>query len=85
MIALEYCCTCGPAISLPAGFTISETVVLLMFGMLFYRPKIMGSENRKQTGFPFIVQKPANSAVDSDESLLYAAYTGKTGFFAHST
>ena len=52
MIALEYCCTCGPAISLPAGFTISETVVLLMFGMLFYRPKIMGSENRKQTGFP---------------------------------
>ena len=40
---------------------------------------------RKQTGFPFFVLKPPSSAVGSDGSFLFAAYTIKYVFFAHST
>ena len=36
------------------------------------RPTFMGSENRKRNNIPFIVLKPASSAVGSDESLLFA-------------
>ena len=39
------------------------------------RPTIIVPENRKQVGFPFIVLKPAGSAVGSDGPFLFAAYT----------
>ena len=43
----------------------------------------IGQQKTKQV-YPFIVQKPASSAVGSDESFLYAAYTRKNVLFAHS-
>ena len=42
-------------------------------------PEIGKTEN--ETGFPFIVQKPVNSAVGSDGSFLFAAYTEKNVLF----
>ena len=49
-------------------------------GQLLSYPK---SENK--TGFPFIVLKPASSAVGSDGSFLFTAYTRKNVLCAHST
>ena len=49
------------------------------------RPTIIVPENRKQTGFSFIVLKPVSSAVGSDGSFLFTAYTRKNVLFAHST
>ena len=42
-------------------------------------------KTENETGFPFIVLKPASSAVGSDGSFLFAAYTRKNVLFAHST
>ena len=42
-------------------------------------------KTENKTDFPFIVLKPASSAVGSDGSFLFAAYTRKNVFFAHST
>ena len=38
-----------------------------------------------KTGFPFIVLKPASSAVGSDGSFLFPAYTSENVLFAYST
>ena len=45
----------------------------------------MGSENRKQKRILILLQKPASSAVGSDGSFLFTAYTRKKVLFAHST
>ena len=42
-------------------------------------------KTENKTDFPFIVLKPASSAVGSDRSFLDAAYTRKNMLFAHST
>ena len=42
-------------------------------------------KTENKTGFPFIVLKPASSAVGSDGSFLFTAYTRKNVLFAHST
>ena len=41
------------------------------------RPTIIVPETENKTAFPFIVLKPAGSAVGSDGSFLFAAYTRK--------
>ena len=45
----------------------------------------MGSENREQNGISLHGTEPANSAVGSDGSFLFAAYTRKNVLLAYST
>ena len=47
----------------------------------YYRSR----KQKKKTGFPFIVLKPVSSAVSSDGSFLFTAYTRKNVVFAQST
>ena len=50
------------------------------------RPTIIVPEKtKKKKSFPFIALKPASSAVCSDGSFLFAAYTRKNVLFAHNT
>ena len=39
-------------------------------------------KTEKQAGFPFMVLKPASSAVGSDGTFLFADYAGKNVIFA---
>ena len=42
-------------------------------------------KTENKTGFPLIVLKPVSSAVGSDGSFLFTAYSSKNVLFAHST
>ena len=42
-------------------------------------------KTENKAGFPFVVLNPARSALGSDESFLFAAYTRKIVLFGHST
>ena len=46
--------------------------------------KTIEPKTENETGFPFIVLKPASSAVGFDGSFVIAAYARKNVFFAHS-
>ena len=66
----------------PVGtyLAFQRSLLLLLAGESFpfcTRPTIMGSETENKTGFPFIVQKPASSAIDNDGSCCSLPAEGK--------